>query len=264
MRTRQIRIQDVRTDVTKPLQTSQSTAHARPGPRVSRPAGHRSTVALKAAMAVSGIVMVGYLLLHMLGNLWVFAGQEQFDSYAHHIREIGEPMLPHEAALWLVRVVLLTSVVVHVAAAVTLWRRAARNAPGGSARYHSSQNRRGVQRSYASFTMRYGGIVILLFIGYHLLHLTANTIHPGGASDSPYERVTQGFEIWWVTLSYVVAMIAVGLHLRHGLWAAAANLGANTSPRRRARLNAAAVGLSLFITVGFLLPPICIFLGWVG
>lgn len=215
-------------------------------------------------MAVSGFVMVAYLVLHMLGNLWVFAGAEQFDEYAHHIRTIGEPMLPHEALLWVIRVVLLASVVLHVYAAITLWRRANRTAPGGAARYRTSRNKRGVQRSYASFTMRYGGLVVLLFVVYHLLHLTANEIHPGGASDSPYERVTNGFEVWWVTLSYVVAMLAVGLHLRHGLWAASATLGANTSVRRRVLLNRIAFGVSLFITIGFLVPPISILLGWVG
>ncbi|MCW2955514.1 MAG: succinate dehydrogenase subunit [Thermoleophilia bacterium] len=227
-------------------------------------ATRRSTVALKALMAVTGAIMVGYLIAHMLGNLWVFAGAAQFNSYAHHIREIGEPMLPHEGLLWIIRVVLTASVIAHVYAAIALWRRGAKAAGGAARRYHTTQNRRGVQRSYASFTMRYGGIVILLFVVYHLLHLTSNDIHPGGASNSPYDRVVNGFEVWWVTLSYVVAMVAVGLHLRHGLWAAAATLGANTSSRRRRNLNLFAIAVSLFITVGFLVPPISIFLGWVG
>ena len=215
-------------------------------------------------MAVSGFLMVGFLLAHMLGNLWVFAGQARFDTYAEHLRTIGEPMLPHAAALWVIRIVLVTSLVVHVVSAVTLWRRANRARGGAGARYRSKANTRGVQRSYASFTMRYGGIVVLLFIVFHLLHLTANAIHPGGESTSPYERVVWGFQIWWVTLAYAVAMTAVGLHLRHGIWSAAASIGANTSPRRRARLNVIATLVSLVITVGFLAPAFSILFGWVG
>lgn len=226
-------------------------------------AGAASTVGLKALMAVTGLVMIGFLVAHMLGNLWVFAGQETFDEYSHHIREIGEPVVPHKTLLWIMRIVLLASVIGHVFAAVTLWRRNVR-AVGGYNRYRSKQGRRGVQRTYASQTMRWGGIIILLFVVYHLLHLTANQIHPGGASDSPYERVVGGFEIWWVLASYTVAMLAVGMHLMHGFWSAVASLGGNTSPRRRHQLRVVATGLAVLLTAGFLVPPFCIFLGWVG
>lgn len=251
------------------VQSSQPGA-VRPASKLSsdrpfRPvaAGMGSTVALKAIMAVSGLVMLGYLVAHMLGNLWIFAGREEFNGYAHHIRELGEPMLPHEAALWIVRIVLLAAVLAHAYCAITLWRRNVA-AVGGATRYRSKQNRRGVQRSYASFTMRWGGVIILLFIGYHLLHLTANTVHPGGASSSPYDRVVNGFEIWWVVLSYTIAMLAVGMHLTHGFWSAVASLGGNRSPRRRRQLRAIATTLALAITVGFLVPPFAILFGWIG
>ena len=229
-----------------------------------RRAAARSTVALKVTMAASGLIMVLYLLAHMYGNLKVFNGKESFDSYAHHLRTIGEPMLPHEGLLWIIRVVLLVAVVAHVYSAATLWRRARAATLTAGKRYHTTQNRRGMQRSYSSFTMRWGGIIILLFIVYHLLHLTANVIHPGGASDSPYERVVDGFQIWWVTLSYVIALIAVGFHLRHGIWSALATLGANTSDARRTQLNVLATVLSLVIVIGFLAPPVSILFGWVG
>jgi succinate dehydrogenase / fumarate reductase cytochrome b subunit len=200
----------------------------------------------------------------MYGNLKVFSGQIAFDSYAEHLREFGEPILPYEGLLWIVRVVLLVSVVVHVAAAITLTRRnRAAAAGGGRQRYYSDKAPRGVQRSYASMTMRWGGVILLVFIAYHLLHLTANVIAPGGASSSPYERVVNGFEIWWVTLSYVVAMAAVGLHLRHGIWSALTTLGANTSERKRVRLNQLAIFVATAVTVGFLLPPLAIFFGLV-
>jgi succinate dehydrogenase cytochrome b subunit len=222
-------------------------------------------VALKAAMAVSGLVMVLYLLAHMYGNLKVFSGRAAFDDYAHHLRTMGEPFLPHAGALWIIRVVLLASVVIHVYAALTLWGRARGATDGrGGLRYQSRKAPRGVQRTYASFTMRWGGVVVALFIVYHLLHLTTNTIHPGGASSSPYDRVINGFEVWWVVLSYTIALLAVGFHLRHGVWAAFATLGFDTSIRRRRRLNVVATVVAVIVTVGFLLPPFSVLLGWVG
>ena len=98
--------------------------------------------------------------------------------------------------------------------------------------------------------------MIALFVVYHLLHLTWNLIHPGGASASPYDRVISGFQIWWVTLSYTLALLAVGFHLRHGIWSALANLGRNTSVTRRRHLNLLAIAVASVITVGFLVPPI--------
>jgi succinate dehydrogenase / fumarate reductase, cytochrome b subunit len=223
----------------------------------------RTTVALKVIMAVSGLIMLGYLIVHMYGNLKVFEGQAKFDEYAHHLRIIGEPILPYSGLLWVVRVVLLVSVVAHIFAALVLWRRA-RIARGGTKRYYSTRAKTGVQRSYASFTLRWGGVTIALFVVYHLLHLTWNVVAPGGASESPYERLVNGFQIWWVVLSYVVAMIAVCLHLRHGTYSALTTLGFNTSERTRRRLNLLAYLVAGVITVGFLLPPLAIFFGLVG
>jgi succinate dehydrogenase / fumarate reductase, cytochrome b subunit len=87
-------------------------------------------------------------------------------------------------------------------------------------------------------------VVIALFVVYHMLHLTWNLIHPGGASTSPYDRVVDGFQVWWVTLSCTLALLAVGFHLRHGIWSALANLGRNTSVRRRRHLNLLAIAVA--------------------
>lgn len=206
--------------------------------------------------------MLGYLVLHMYGNLKVFEGQAKFDDYAHHLRIIGEPVLPYSGLLWVVRVVLVVSVVAHIYATMTLWRRN-RHARGGTKRYFSNKGRTGVQRSYASFTLRWGGLTIALFVIYHLLHLTWNVVAPGGASDSPYARLVNGFQIWWVTLSYVIAMIAVCLHLRHGTYSALTTLGLNSSVTMRRRLNLLAYLVAGVITAGFLLPPAAIFFGLV-
>ena len=223
----------------------------------------RSTVALKVLMALSGLIMIGYLLAHMYGNLKVFAGQASFDSYAEHLRTLGEPILPHTGLLWILRLVLVVSLVAHFYAALMLWGRARRARGGHTKRYQTTKNKRGVQRSYASFTLRWGGVVILLFVIFHLLHFTWNTIHPGGASASPYERVVNGFGVWWVVVAYTVAMLAVGLHLRHGISSALTTLGANTSPVARRRLKQLAYVFTAIITVGFLLPPFSILFGLV-
>jgi succinate dehydrogenase / fumarate reductase cytochrome b subunit len=222
----------------------------------------RSTVALKAMMAASGLIMVLYLLAHMYGNLKIFAGQEAFDGYAHHLRTLGEPVLPHKGLLWIIRLVLLASVFAHFYAALVLWARA-RKARGGTRRYQTSRNKRGVQRSYASFTLRWGGIVILLFVVFHLLNFTWGTVHPGGAAASPYQRVVNGFSVWWLVLAYTVAMIAVAFHLRHGISSALTTLGANTSAAARRRLRLLAYVLTTIITAGFLLPPYSILFGLV-
>jgi len=224
-----------------------------------------STVMLKAVMAVTGLIMVLFLLAHMYGNLHIFAGKEAFDEYSHAFRTLGQPFLPFSGALWIIRATLTASVVLHIYSMVMLWLRArAATAGGGGLRYESTKARRGVQRSYASFTMRWGGLTLALFLIFHLLHLTVNAVHPGGASSSPYERVVNGFGIWWVVLSYTIAVIALGFHLWHGFWSAFATLGANTSLKRREHLNVAAVVVASVITIGFLIPPFSILFGWVG
>ncbi len=206
--------------------------------------------------------MIGYLLAHMYGNLKVFAGEAAFNSYAHHLRTLGEPILPPSGALWIIRVVLVVSVLAHMYAAFSLWARAQR-ARGGVSRYNSRRGRGGVQRTYASFTLRWGGVVIALFVVYHLLHLTWNVITPGGPAPEPYDRVVNGFQIWTVVLAYTVAMVAVGFHLRHGVWSALTTLGANVSSLARRRLNLLAYAVSGVVTVGFLLPPYAIVFGLV-
>ncbi len=165
----------------------------------------RTTVALKALMAVSGLILIGYLLAHMYGNLKIFAGQQAFDDYAHHLRTLGEPILPYTGLLWILRVVLLAAVFGHGYAAFKLWARARKARGGGGAkRYQSSKGRTGVQRTYASFTLRWGGIVIALFVIFHLLHFTWNTIHRAGRATAPTSASSTASASggsWWPTPS---------------------------------------------------------------
>ncbi len=180
-----------------------------------------SAVGKKAAMAVSGIVLFGYVLLHMLGNLKLYEGPQKLNDYAGFLREAGAPLVPPEGLLWLVRAVLLLAVVVHVWAAWSLTR------ASRAARPERYQKREAVVMSYAARTMRWGGVVLLLFVVYHLLHLTTGTAHQDFVPGDVYHNVVAGFRVWWVALVYVAAQAALGFHLYHGLWSMFQSLGWN-------------------------------------
>lgn len=216
--------------------------------------GRRTTVALKIAMAGTGIIFLLFVLAHMYGNLMSFGGQQAFDDYAHHLREIGAPMLPYSGFLWIMRVVLLVSLVVHVVAAVILTRRAR------GARSQRYTMKKAVGSTLSSRTMRWGGVAIFAFIVFHLLQFTTLTIEVGGSFDSPHQRVVAGFSVWYIVLIYVVAMIALGMHLRHGIWSSIQTLGWSNRTREPA-LRATALGIALVIVVGFLAPPLAIAFG---
>ncbi|NYG55102.1 succinate dehydrogenase cytochrome b subunit [Nocardioides perillae] len=217
----------------------------------------RSTIALKLLMAVTGLVFVGYVLAHMYGNLKVFAGQESFDSYAEHLREIGEPLLPYEGLLWIIRVVLLLSLVGHAYAAYTLWARAAK------ARTQRYTVKKAAGATLSSRTMRWGGTALLLFVVFHVLHLTTRTITPGSNSDSPYERLVAGFqpEFWYVAAFYLLATAALAMHLRHGVWSASQTLGLTNSAAARRRANLAGYTLAVVVAGGFAIVPLAVLLG---
>jgi succinate dehydrogenase / fumarate reductase, cytochrome b subunit len=216
-----------------------------------------STIVLKIAMALTGLVFIGYVLVHMYGNLKVFAGQEAFDDYAHHLRVFGEPILPENGLLWIVRVVLLVSLLVHAGTAFQLWARAQ------GARSTKYVRRKAVVATLSSRTMRWGGVALLLFVVFHILHLTTRTITPGGDFDSPYQRMVNGFspEQWWVAVIYLLAMVALGMHLRHGIWSAAQTLGLTNTPVARARFNALAYVVAIVVAVGFALVPLSVLFG---
>jgi succinate dehydrogenase / fumarate reductase cytochrome b subunit len=208
-------------------------------------------------MAVSGLLFIGYVLLHMYGNLKVFGGQNSFDEYAHHLRTFGEPILPHEGLLWIMRVVLLVAVVVHATAAYKLWALASR------ARGQKYVVRKAAVATISSRTMRWGGTALLLFVVFHLLHLTTHTINPGGNPESPYRRMVNSFapENWWVTVIYLLAMVALAMHLRHGMWSAAQTLGLTNTPASRNGWNLAGYALALVVAGGFALVPLSVLFG---
>jgi succinate dehydrogenase / fumarate reductase cytochrome b subunit len=220
----------------------------------------RSTIALKLLMAVSGLIFIGYVLVHMYGNLKAFSGQEAFNSYAEHIREIGEPILPHEGFLWIARAVLLASLFVHVAAAVALWRRAGK---ARSTKYVVKKNK---HSSISSHWMRWGGLTLLLFIVWHLLNFSFGRINvetgkTGDEAGDPYTLMVQSFEVPWLTAIYLLAMVALALHLHHGTWSAAQTLGLTNTAKSRRNAKAAGMVLAVVVAGGFSLVPIFVLAG---
>jgi succinate dehydrogenase / fumarate reductase cytochrome b subunit len=216
-----------------------------------------SSVQLKVVMATTGAVLLGYLVVHMLGNLKIFFGQRALDTYAAWLREIGEPALPASGLLWILRVVLLVSVVAHIVSATVLARRARRARP---VRY---AHRRPVSTGYAARTMRWGGVIILLFVIYHILDLTTGTLNPNGVHGAVYDNVVADFSRWYVTLAYTVAMLALGFHVRHGAWSALQTLGRSSGPDQR-RYKTIALIVAVVLTAGFLAVPFAVQTGLVG
>jgi succinate dehydrogenase / fumarate reductase cytochrome b subunit len=218
----------------------------------------RSSVGLKAVMAVTGIILVFFLIAHMLGNLKVFTGETSFDHYAHWLRQIGSPLLPAAWYLWIQRGVLLLALVGHVWAATVLAVRAR------SARPVRYTHRRPMQGSYAARTMRWGGVIILLFVIYHILDLTTGTLNPVGDPRRPYANVVVDFAVdrWYVTLAYTVAIVALGFHLRHGVYSALRSLG-QQSPRGERNARAGALGFAVALCAGYLVVPFAVLTGLV-
>jgi succinate dehydrogenase / fumarate reductase cytochrome b subunit len=225
--------------------------------RAARPTSvgtlYRSTIGKKIVMAVSGLLMLAFVVVHMLGNLKIFFGEHDFDSYAHWLRTIGEPIVHQTWYLWIQRTVLTVALVAHIWAAASLSKQDLKARPIGY------QGRR--RGGYATSTMRWGGVILLLFIVYHILDLTMGVANPADDGAGPYARVVADFNIWYITLFYVIAMLALCLHIWHGLWSAANTLGVNTATTNAYRTIASAVAIG--ITVGFLIVPFGVIVGWV-
>jgi len=210
-------------------------------------------------MAVTGILLVLFLFAHMAGNLKIFFGGATFDHYAHWLRTIGTPLLPETWYLWIQRTGLTVAVIAHIVAATVLARRARAARP---VRY---AHRPKVQGSYAARTMRWGGVIVLLFVIFHILDLTTGTLNPVGDPQHPYANVVADFapHRWYVTLFYALAIVAVGFHLRHGIFSAARTLGQRTARGERIS-RAVALVLSVVLVVGYLSVPFAVITGLVS
>jgi succinate dehydrogenase / fumarate reductase cytochrome b subunit len=217
----------------------------------------QSTIGKKAVMAVTGLIMVLFLLLHMLGNLKIFFGPHDFDSYAAWLRTIGWPVLHGAWFLWIQRAVLLVAVVLHITCAAQLSKRDLAARP---TRYAHGQR---AKASFATRTMRWGGIILALFIIWHILDLTAGVTNPDFDEGRPYHNVVADFQTWWINIIYIVAVLMVGLHINHGFWSASQTLGINR-PAREVTIRTIGTTLAVAITAGFIVVPIGVMTGLVS
>jgi succinate dehydrogenase / fumarate reductase cytochrome b subunit len=216
----------------------------------------RSTIALKMLMAASGVIFLAFVLVHMYGNLKAFAGHDAYNEYAEHLRSIGEPELPHAGMLWAIRIVLIVALVVHVTCALILWRRKTR---ARTTKYVMKKN---AHSTFSSHWMRWGGVAILLFLIWHLLNFTIGKVNvSGGPTDDPYDLLVDTFQVWWLTVIYLLAMVALGMHLRHGVWSAAQTLGLTNNARARRNAKVGGLLVAIVIAGGFSLVPIAVLFG---
>ena len=213
-----------------------------------------SSIGKKWVMAVTGLLMILFLLVHMLGNLKIFFGPTDFDAYASWLRRIGEPVLHGAWFLWIQRFVLVAALGLHITAAVQLSRRDLKARP---VKYAHGQR---PQATFATQTMRYGGTTLGLFIIWHLLDLTAGVTNPDFVKGHAYHNIYADFQHWWINLIYIVAMVVLGLHINHGFWSATQTLGLN-SPTRDKAIKATGTTLAVLISVGFIMVPVGVMTG---
>ena len=205
-------------------------------------------------MAVTGLLMIAFVFAHMLGNLKIFFGPHDFDHYAQWLRTIGEPVLHAGWFLWIQRAVLTVALLLHVTAAAQLSRRDLKARP---VKYASGQRR---QATFATHTMRYGGMVLGLFIVWHVLDLTVGVANPDFKKGQPYHNVYVDFQHWWINLIYIVAIVGLGLHINHGFWSASQTLGIN-NPKRDTTIKATGSAIAFLISAGLIMVPIGVMTG---
>lgn len=199
-------------------------------------------------MAVTGLIFVGFVIVHLSGNLLVFRGPEKINSYSSFVHGLG-------GLLWLMRAVLLLSVILHVVAGYQLAALARAARPIGYHEYEPQVS------TFAARTIRWGGALILLFVIVHLLHFTTGTIQPVPFQEHDvYANIVGSFRIWWVAAFYIIAMIALGLHVYHGAWSGFRTLGHVTPKKNPLKRNVAAV-VAVGIWLGFTLVPVAVFIG---
>ena len=210
-----------------------------------------STVGKKIAMAVTGLIMAGFLVVHMTANLLAFAGPEHINAYARFLRRVPE-------LLWLVRGTLIVSVIIHAASAFQLARL------GSAARPVDYEMREPQIATIASRTIRWLSVLLAMFIVVHLLHFTTGTLLPGFIHLDPYANLVLAFRTqWFMAVFYIAMMIVLGLHLYHGTWSAIRTLGLSR-PRRNPFTRPVATILAIALWAGFTAVPVAVLLGLIG
>ena len=218
-----------------------------------------SAIGKKVVMAATGAVLILFVIAHMVGNLKIFSGPEEINDYSRFLREVGWPELGYGQLLWIVRSVLLVCVILHIVAAVQLTRMNWRARPVGY------QSRKNVETTWGAVTMRWGGLLLAVFIVFHLFHFTGGMVgfQPGQFEHlMVYQNVVAGFQVLPISLFYILAMGALCLHLDHGIWSMLQTLGwVNLDNTKSLRTVSRVVALIIF--AGFISVPISVLAGWV-
>ncbi|RME99903.1 MAG: succinate dehydrogenase [Chloroflexi bacterium] len=218
----------------------------------------QTTIGKKVIMAISGVVWIGFLAAHMFGNLKVYTGAEHFNEYAEGLRTLGAPILGYAQALWVLRIIVIVSIVAHMWAALTLNQR---NRQARPARYTEHKK---LSANYATLTMIYGGVAIFFFIIYHLMHFTWGVagVHPSFIATDPYHNVIAGFSSYGYVpaIIYLIALVFLAFHLFHGTWSLFQTLGLNNKTYDGA-LHGLAWAVALVITLGFATVPLGVMFG---
>jgi succinate dehydrogenase / fumarate reductase cytochrome b subunit len=202
----------------------------------------------KTVMAITGVILFGFVFVHMAGNLQIFLGNEAFDNYGRLLRT--EPAL-----LWLARLILLASVILHVVAAIEL------NVLKQKARPIAYRKTANVQSSLASRTMIWSGLIVAVFIVYHIMNLTLGAVGLPFEEGRIFDNAIATFRVPAISIAYIVAMILLGFHLNHGVWSMFQSLGVS-NPRYSAALKRFANIFSILVVLGFISIPIAVMAGY--
>jgi succinate dehydrogenase / fumarate reductase cytochrome b subunit len=208
-----------------------------------------SSIGRKVVMAATGLVLYGFVVGHMIGNLQIYLGPQALNHYAEFLREFL-----HGQGIWIARAVLLVAVALHIWAAVTL------TLGNWSARPIGYREWQARESTYASRTMVWSGPILALFIVYHLLHLTFGTLHPSFDPHDVFRNVVIGFQNPFVSAFYILAMVALGLHMYHGFWSMLQSLGLS-HPRWNALRHSAAVAIAGIVVAGNVSIPVAVLTG---
>ncbi len=220
---------------------------------------YRSDVAKKWIMAVSGIILLGYIAAHMLGNMKLYLGAESINEYGESLRTLGGHLVPETHLLWIMRIGLTAAFAIHIHAAYSLTRKNLQ--ARGRVRYDVP--REYLAANYASRTMRWSGIIVLLFVVFHLADLTWGNANPDFVRGEVYDNLIASFERLPVAIVYIVANLALGLHILHGVWSLFQSIGANNTVYNKWR-RYLAWGFTAVIVGGNLSFPIAVQLGIVS
>jgi succinate dehydrogenase / fumarate reductase, cytochrome b subunit len=206
-------------------------------------------------MAITGVMLLGFVLAHMIGNWKVFLGKDHLNTYGEWLRTLGEPALPRTFLLWTMRLGLIAAFAGHIVAAYQLTRM------NQKARPTNYQSRRDyVAANFASRTMRWTGIIVGLFVVFHLADLTWGSANPNFVRGDPYDNLFNSFNRVPVAIIYILAMLALGFHIFHGAWSMFQSLGLN-NPRWNIWRRYFAIGFAVLITVGNISMPLLITTG---